>query len=124
MATRRMQRLSGLLREEIGDLLRRQVKDPRLSSLHTVTEVVISPDLRHAKVFVSVMGTSEEKKQTLTGLMAAAGFLRRELAGRLNLRHIPELDFRLDDSLAQGAHLLELIKLVTPPASTDPPTAP
>lgn len=113
--TWRIRRVNGLLREELSQLLRLQVKDPRLSGFITVTEVSISPDLRHARVFISVMGGEEEWRQTLEGLNAASGFLRRELAGRLPLRHIPDLSFFRDESIEHGAHLLELIDRVTKP---------
>jgi ribosome-binding factor A len=94
-------------------LLQRQIKDPRLGGLVSITEVVTSPDLKYAKVFISGMCDEEEKKETLSVLVSASGFLRNELAGRLRLRHIPELDFRWDDSIEQGAHILELIDQVT-----------
>ncbi len=111
--TRRIQRVNNLIRHEISDLLQRQVKDPRLGSFVAVTEVSISPDMRHARIFVSHMGSEEERQETLSVLSSASGFLRRELAKRLRLRHIPELSFQWDDSIERGAHLLELINQVT-----------
>jgi len=111
--TRRIERLNNLLRHEISELLQRQVKDPRLGNFVTVTEVSISPDLRYARIFVSHMGSEEEKWQTLSILASASGFFRRELAKRLRLRRIPELSFQWDDSIERGAHLLELIDQVT-----------
>ena len=110
--TRRIERVNHLIRQEISELLQRQVKDPRLSSFVTITEVSTSPDLRYAKVFVSRIGSEEKKKETLRVLTAASGFFRGELAKRLRLRHIPELDFQWDDSIQQGAHILELIDRV------------
>lgn len=89
MGTRRRERVSELIREEISELIRREVRDPRLSGLISVTEVVTSPDLRHARVFVSVMGTEEEKRQVEKGLAAASGFLRKGLGERLSLRYTP-----------------------------------
>jgi ribosome-binding factor A len=111
--TRRTERVNDLLQEELSDLLRRQVKDPRLSGLVTVTEVDISTDLRHARVFVSVMGSDEEREEALQALDAARPFLRRELGKRLAIRRIPDLDFRRDDSLERGARLLALIEEAT-----------
>lgn len=111
--THRIERVNHLIRQEISLLLQRQVKDPRLGGLVSVTEVVTSPDLKYAKVFISRLGSEEEKKETLGALVAASGFLRNELAKRLRLRHIPELDFRWDTSIEQGAHILELIDQVT-----------
>ena len=107
--TRRIERLNEIFREEISDLLRRQVKDPRLSVFITVTRVDISPDLSHARVYVSVMGSDEEKQGALRGLDAAAAFIRHELRGRLDMRRIPLLTFRQDDSMEQGAHVLDLL---------------
>ena len=114
MSTRRIARVNDLIRKEISELLMREIRDPRLGGLLSVTEVDTSPDLRHAKVFVSVMGSEEEKRQVEEGLAAASGFLRRGLGERLSLRHIPQLDFQRDESIERGSHLLELIKEVAP----------
>lgn len=107
--TRRTERINNLIRQEISDLLRRQVKDPRLSSFISVTKVVTSPDLRHAKVLVSVLGDDVQRKEVLDGFSAASGFFRRELARRLTLRRVPELSFHTDDSIERGARVLRLI---------------
>jgi len=109
----RIERVGNLIRHEITELLQRQVKDPRLGNFVTVTEVSISPDLRYAKVFVSCIGSEEVKRDTLSGLAAASGFLRNQLAKRLQLRRIPELSFHWDDSIERGAHLLQLIDEVS-----------
>jgi ribosome-binding factor A len=110
--SRRIERLNDQLREEISDLLRRQVKDPRLGGLISVTHVEISADLSHARVLVSVLGSEDEKEKTLKGLQAAAAFMRHELSRRLALRRTPRLSFRRDDSLEQGAHVLDLLREV------------
>jgi ribosome-binding factor A len=109
----RIQRVSSLIRQEISELLQRQVKDPRLGNFVAVTEVSVSPDLRYAKVFVSCIGSEEEKREALSGLMAASGFFRSRLAKRLRLRRIPELSFHWDDSIERGAHLLQLIDKIS-----------
>ena len=109
MSSRRIARLNDAFREEISDLLRRQIKDPRLSVFITVTHVEISADISHAKVYVSVMGTEEERQSALEGLQAASSFLRREISHRLSLRRTPELSFRRDDSMEQGARVLDLL---------------
>ena len=114
MSTRRMARVNDVIRKEISELLMREVRDPRLSGLLSVTEVDISPDLRCAKVFVSVMGSEEEKRRVEEGLAAASGFLRRGLAERVTLRYIPELVFQRDESIELGSRLLELIDEVAP----------
>ena len=115
----RVERVNNLIRQEMSGLLQRQVKDPRLSSFVTVTEVVTSPDLRHAKIFVSHIGSEEEKQETLGVLVAASGFLRNELARRLRLRRIPELSFHWDDSIERGTHLLEIIDQVSTDSTPD-----
>jgi len=111
--TRRTERLNEVIREELSELLRRQTKDPRLSCFLTVTRVDTSADLSHAKVYVSVMGSNEEKSDAMDGLNSASGFLYRELRERLSLRHTPRLIFCEDDSLERGAQVLHLIKEAT-----------
>ena len=110
--TRRTERVNDLIQEELSELLRRQVKDPRLSCFLTVTRVDTSADLRHAKIFVSIMGSDEEKKGAMEGLASASGFLYREMKGRLSLRRMPQLDFHLDNSMERGAEILDLMKQV------------
>lgn len=107
--SRRTERLNHFIRDEISDLLRREAKDPRLGVFVTVTRVAISPDLQHARVFVSVMGTEDEKVGVMTALDAASGFLRRELAARLRLRHSPALTFCYDDSLERAGRVLQVM---------------
>ena len=116
---RRMERVNQLLREELSDLLQRQLKDPRLGALMTITEVDVSPDLRHARVYVSVMGDAEEQQAAIDALSAAAGFLRRGLRGRLKLRNVPELQFHHDRAMEHGSHLLTLIDQVSPTTVAD-----
>ena len=110
--TRRTERINDLIREQISELLHRQVKDPRLNCFLTVTRVNTSVDLRHAKVFVSVMGSEDEKKAAMAGLDSASGFLYRELRSRLSLRRMPELRFQLDRSMQRGAEVLDLMREV------------
>ncbi len=109
MSSRRIARLNDAFRDEISDILRRQIKDPRLGVFITITRVEISADISHAKVYVSVMGSEEEREGALKGLEAASSFFRREIGHRLALRRTPELSFRRDDSIERGAHVLELL---------------
>jgi ribosome-binding factor A len=111
--SRRSERTSKLIRREISGLLEREVNDPRLSMLISVTEVSLSPDLRHAKVFVSTLGNEINKEDMLAGFNKASGFLRRELASHLKLKYTPQLSFHYDDSIERGARLLKLIGQVT-----------
>jgi ribosome-binding factor A len=88
--------------------MQRRARDPRLKSV-TVTSVEMSPDLRMARVYVSVLGSGDDIEHTLMGLRRAAGFFRRELGARLSLRYLPELSFRLDDSLERGLRIDQLL---------------
>ena len=114
MSTRRVARVNDLIRREISEVLMREIRDPRLSGLLSVTEVATSPDLKYARVYVSVLGSDDEKRQVEEGLAAASGFLRRRLGERLSLRYVPELSFERDESIERGSRLLELIREVAP----------
>ncbi|HEX2171612.1 MAG TPA: 30S ribosome-binding factor RbfA [Dehalococcoidia bacterium] len=111
--TRRVERLGELLRAEISDLLRREVKDPRVGDMVTISSVKVSPDLRQAKVMVSVYGTEAERTAAVAGLRAAHGFLRNHLGERLKVRRVPTLDFELDRSIEQGARVLRILAEIT-----------
>ncbi|MGB9857980.1 MAG: 30S ribosome-binding factor RbfA [Dictyoglomaceae bacterium] len=106
----RQERLSELLKIEISEILLRRVKDPRISSFVTITEIKLSKDLRYAHVFVSIFGDEKTKKQTLTGLESAKGFIKSEIGKDLRIRFIPEIVFELDDSLERGDRILKIMK--------------
>ena len=110
--SRRIDRVNELLRLEISQVLARQIKDPRLSGVITITEVRTTPDLRNALVLLSVMGDQEAKKSALAGIESAAKFLRRELRGRLTLRYVPFLRFALDDSLEHADRLMTIMNQI------------
>jgi ribosome-binding factor A len=107
----RQEKLGEMIASEVSDLLRTRVKDPRVG-FASITHVEVSGDLRHAKVFVSVLGTPEEQVETMKGLRNATGFLRRELASRIVLRYMPDLVFNLDTSIEEGVRMLALIQKV------------
>jgi len=107
--THRLERFNSLLRQEISDLLQRQVKDPRLGSFISVTSVKISPDLSFAKVFISRFGTEQEKLDTINALNTAAGFFRHELGDRMKARRIPELSFRIDNTMEKADIVLRIM---------------
>jgi len=108
--SRRSERTSKLIQREISELLEREVNDPRLSKLISVTEVTLSPDLKHAQIFVSTLGSEiNNKEDILAGFNNATGFLRKELASHLKLKYTPQLSFHYDDSIERGARLLKLI---------------
>ena len=110
--TRRTERLNHQIQTEISDLLRKHVNDPRLSGLISITAVDISKDLRNAKIFISTIGDAANRDETLKGFNSASGFLRRELAHRLNIRVTPMLEFFFDDSIERAVNLVNLIERV------------
>ncbi|MDE2938086.1 MAG: 30S ribosome-binding factor RbfA [Chloroflexota bacterium] len=107
--TRRADRINGLLRQEISLLLSREIKDPRLNGIISITEVQTTSDLRNARVFVSVLGDQDTKEAALDGIQSAASFLRRSLRDRLKLRYVPFLKFALDESIADADALLRVM---------------
>jgi ribosome-binding factor A len=106
--TQRTERIDELLRQEIGQALEREVTDPGLGFV-TLTKVETSPDLAYARVWVSVIGGAEQRKESLAALRRATPFVRRSLGGKIRLRRIPELDFRLDDSVERGTRVLHIL---------------
>lgn len=98
MSSRRQVQLAEFLRDEISEILQREMKDPRLG-LVSITRVQMSPDLRYATVFVSVFGSEEERAATMTALTGAAGYVRYLLKPRMHVRHVPEVRFHLDRSM-------------------------
>jgi ribosome-binding factor A len=117
----RSDRVAEAIREEIAMFLAEGVKDPRVTGLVTVTGVDMTRDLRHAKVFVSVMGTDTDRSATLEGLSSVAGFLRSRLARSLSLRVAPEVHFVPDESIARAARIETLLSQIktTPTAPDD-----
>lgn len=111
MSRDRPTRVAHHIQEELGRILARGLKDPRVGFV-TITGVELSPDLRHGKVYYSVLGSEEEKRQTAEGLQAATGYLKREVAKALSLRYVPELRFLYDDSAERGARIEELLREV------------
>jgi len=112
--SRRTDRINEQLREEISMLLTRSIKDPRLDGVISITRVVSSGDLRSARVYISVMGNQQTKREALAGIQSAASFLRRELRNRINMKHTPFLTYELDDSLEEADQLLRLMNQVKP----------
>ena len=106
---KRVDRINGLLRQQISELLSRGIKDPRLNALITITQVQTSSDLRSARVFVSVMGDQETKDSAMEGLRSAATFMRRELRDRLSLRYVPFMTFMVDNTIEDATRLLTVL---------------
>lgn len=124
--SRRADRINGLLRQEISLLLSREIKDPRLDGVVSITQVQTSSDLRNARVFVSVLGSSEDKAEALNGIQSAATFLRRSLRDRLKLRYVPFLKFALDESIEDADTVLRIMDGIheTAPLSVDSESLP
>lgn len=123
MSQTRVERLNAAFQKEISDILRNDIKDPRVGFV-SVTRVDLTQDLRQARVYFSVLGPEEEREASLEGLQSAAGFIRSEVARRVRLRYAPEMVFRLDDSIVHGVRIMELLNQVKreegagqPPAS-------
>lgn len=108
--TRRLQRMNDQIRDVLAQLLARETQDPHLQGIISITGVETAPDLSTSRIFVSVLGTDAEAGETIGHIRHAASFFRRELAARLNLRRTPELDFRLDRSIAEGARVDQLLR--------------
>ena len=107
--SRRAERLSDLIKEELGNLLEYEVREPRIG-FATLTEVHLSPDLKTADVYVTVPGDRKQKEESLRGLLRAQGFLRHELGQRLGLRHVPVLTFHLDWTEQSEQRMDELLR--------------
>lgn len=111
-ASRRTERINVILRRYISEIISRDMKDPRLASLITIINVTVSKDIRHARVFTSVMGDSNESAQTVETLNSASGFIRQNLMPKLRTKNVPHLKFVLDDSIQRGNLLLGKIDTV------------
>ncbi len=108
----RPEKVREFIKEQVSDIIQHQLKDPRVGFV-SVTDVEVSGDLRHAKVFVSVLGDAQAKTDTMAGLESAQGYIRSELGRRLQMRFTPEVIFRLDESIERGTRVVTLIRKVT-----------
>jgi len=106
----RPERVAELMKREIAGILARDLRDPRVSTMVSVTEVEVSHDLSFARVFVSLLAVGEERERALAALQRAAGFVRHQLAPRLGLREVPDLRFVHDTSIERGARVEEILK--------------
>jgi len=107
--TTRQEKIKELLKVEISDIIRRELKDPRLGFI-TITDAEVSKDLRYAKVYISVLGDEKAKEESLAVLQHAAGFIRGEFGRRAFLKVIPEITFKMDTSVEHGARIFELLE--------------
>ncbi len=112
MDNKRISRISEEVKKVVSGIISNELKDPRISPMTSVTHVEVTRDLRYAKIYISVLGDDNEKKDTLEGLENAKGFIRREIGNSINLRYVPEPLFSLDDSIEQGIYMSKLIDKV------------
>jgi len=111
--SRRTLRLNRAIQQEISRLIEKELNDPRLAGVVSITEVSLSEDMRHVRVYVSAIGDAAAQAQTLEGFKAASGFIRREVSTNLRMRHAPEFSFEYDNSIERGAAMLQLIERVS-----------
>ncbi|HCC07093.1 MAG TPA: 30S ribosome-binding factor RbfA [Clostridiales bacterium] len=109
----RITKINQEMKRELSNIIDNELKDPRIKEAMTsVTNVETTTDLKHCKVFVSILGNDEVKKDILVGLKSAAGFIRKEIASRINLRVTPEFTFKIDESIEHSIHMSELFKKI------------
>ena len=111
MISRRLNRIEEACKEELSEILHKEVKDPRVGFV-TITRVKVSPDLRHAKVYVSILGTDEEIRRTVAGLYSARGYLRAHLGKHLRLKYLPDIEFYQDRVTEQALRLTDIMKRI------------
>ena len=106
-------RINGEVLKELSNIIRSEIKDPRINAMTSVVSVEVAPDLKTCKAYISVLGDEQSQKDTITGLKSAEGYIRRELARTVNLRNTPEIKFILDQSIEYGINMSKLIDEVT-----------
>ena len=106
-------RINGEVQKVLSEIIRGEIKDPRIDPMTSVVQVIVAPDLKTCKAFISVLGDEESQKNTLAGLKSAVGYIRRQLANELNLRNTPEINFILDQSIEYGVNMSKKIDEVT-----------
>lgn len=106
-------RINGEVLKELSNIIRSEIKDPRINPMTSVVSVEVAPDLKTCKAYISVLGDEQSQKDTITGLKSAEGYIRRELARTVNLRNTPEIKFILDQSIEYGINMSRLIDEVT-----------
>jgi len=109
MSYQRVERISEEIKKEISRIIRDEVKDPRIAQMTSITQVEVTRDLRYAKVYVSVLGSAEQKNDTMEGLNSASGYIRKQLGRQIKIRYIPELQFVLDNSIEYSIEISKKI---------------
>jgi ribosome-binding factor A len=113
--SRRTERVQSVIRHELGEILQQEIKDPRIAGLVSITTVEVAPDLRHARVYISVYGAEGAEADAMKALESAKPFLRHELGRRMNLRYAPELELHVDHSMAYADEVSRILKSLPPP---------
>ena len=113
--SKRLTRINDEIMREAAEIIKSEIKDPRISTITSVTKAVTTNDLKQCKLYISIMGNDEQKKEVLQGLRSSAGFIRKMLASNINLRNTPELSFVIDDSLDYSYKIDSLLKKVIVP---------
>ena len=119
MNNKRINRISEEIRKVISELIRMEIKDPRVDPMTSITKVQVTNDLSFANVYVSVLGNDQVKEDTLDGLKSAKGFIRREIGQRINLRYTPEIILKIDDTIEQGMHIDNILQKLKEKKSND-----
>ena len=104
-------RINAEVQRALSDIIRNEIKDPRVQLMTTVTDVYVTPDLKYCTVYVSILGNEKEVEDTIKGLKSASGFIRKQLASEVNLRNTPELKFEVDNSLEYGMKMSKLERI-------------
>lgn len=113
MNKRRVYRISSEIKKVVSQLIIESLKDPRINTMTSITDVEVTNDLSFADIYIAVLGNEKDKEDALEGLNNAKGFIKRELGDKLDLRHIPELNFKIDETIEQGARIDSLIKEIS-----------
>lgn len=108
MSSRRISRVEEILKHEISEIIQKDLKDPRIGFV-TITSLDLSADLKHLKIYLSILGSDEEKRESLKGLSSAKGFIRSEIGKRVRLKFLPEISLEIDKSIDEGMRISELL---------------
>ena len=113
MSYPREKRLAEEIKKIVSNIIRDELRDPRVSSMTSIIEVDLTKDLRYVNIYVSVLGDDEKKEETMEGLTRASGFIRREIGKKIKARYTPEVIFKLDNSIERGIHMYNIITKVS-----------
>lgn len=112
MSYPRVKRLSEEIKKIVGNIIRNELRDPRIAPMTSVVEVDVTRDLRYVNIYISVLGSEKEKEDTMEGLIKASGFIRREIGQKIKARYTPEVIFKLDESIEKGIYMYNVITKV------------